>query len=72
MTEYAVDGNPLTTPFVAYHLTTPKRKPWKFVVMGKEPSVTNAAKSFSRHVMASAHRVVLAELLLDEGIAEQA
>ena len=72
MTEYAVDGNPLTTPFVAYHLTTPKRKPWKFVVMGKEPSVTGTAKGFSRHIIASTNRVILAELLLDEGIAKQA
>ncbi len=47
-------------------------KPRELVVMGKKPSVTDAAKGFARHVMASAHRIILAELLFDEGITEQA
>src|SRR6266516_6175092 len=37
----------------------------------KQPPVTHAAKSSTRHVMAASNRVVLTKLLLDEGVAKQ-
>src|SRR6266516_5172927 len=48
-----------------------RREPGKFVVVRKQPPVTHATKSSTRHVVAASNRVVLTKLLLDEGVAKQ-